>query len=188
MYKTVEIVDQTWMAENYRLNTSSYQAVLNSGIYYPDDKKDNMENFGLLYKYDVATKEGFCPEGWHLPTKDDFDKLIAYVTTHHKFTDESDEEKKRNEIAQALLTKNSTLNKYSSYCTDEFGFNAIPAGHYSDSYGYSGLREGGHFWSSTVEKNGQPDKLFIYYTGAHSGKINLVSWESYAYSVRCIKD
>ena len=34
----------------------------------------------ILYTWEDA--KNICPEGWELPSKDDFDHLIAYAETH----------------------------------------------------------------------------------------------------------
>lgn len=102
-YKIVTLKDgRTWMAENLRYvpegKTPSSDPADGSGVWYPcnlDKAADPslVETNGLLYSYPVLlgleggltadnynTKEaaqGICPDGWHIPTCDEWLKLAG---------------------------------------------------------------------------------------------------------------
>lgn len=91
-YKTVTIDGTTWLAENFRylpsvdgndVDTVSFDGpryyVYNYNGTDVNEAKatDEYKKYGVLYNYEAAVKS--CPDGWRLPTKDDFAKLIKSV-------------------------------------------------------------------------------------------------------------
>ncbi|MEG1622057.1 MAG: fimbrillin family protein [Alistipes sp.] len=113
-YKTVTLNDgRTWMAENLRYipagKSASTDATVDHGIWYPctvDGVASTNAAFvaqqGLLYDLDtaygapitttncnsVAGSQGICPNGWHLPTRAEFEALIAaYAPPYSALTD-----------------------------------------------------------------------------------------------------
>ena len=66
-YDVVKIGGLTWMVENLNFETA--------GSFCPDGDSRNCKRLGRLYSW--AEASSVCPEGWRLPTKADFEKLIA---------------------------------------------------------------------------------------------------------------
>jgi uncharacterized protein (TIGR02145 family) len=81
VYSIACIGDQQWMAENLRYNAPG------SLVY--DNNNANLATYGRLYHFSTVTAgagigsptspgpKGICPQGWHVPSKFDYDKLIV---------------------------------------------------------------------------------------------------------------
>ena len=180
-YKTVTIGTQTWMAENlnYAYTDVPYEYdgyTSDSTSWCYKNEPENCAKYGRLYTWAAAmdsvgtwttngkgcgygsecsptgTIRGICPEGWHLPSKTEFETLFSAVGGIS--------------TAGTALKSTSGWNEYegeSGNGTDSFGFSALPAG-YRDLDGSYGL-EGNfaYFWSSTEDGSGYAISMGLYY-------------------------
>jgi len=159
-YKTVEIGNQTWMAENL-----NYE-IAESRCY--DNNSANCEKCGKLYNWFTATTKEICPEGWRLPNNDDWNTLDRAG---------GGKLKARNGQESCSWTGYS--------CTDDYGFSALACGsalYFGDMYSFKSIGISGYFWSST-ESSFREDGAYDYMAGSlnfDGDKYNLLS-------VRCIK-
>ena len=161
IYATTTIGKQIWMAEN--LNYAM------DGSWCYDDDPANCEKYGRLYTWDVAIKA--CPEGWHLPTNEEWDEL-------------------KNAIGEELGTK---LKSKEWNGTDAFGFNILPVGvryrgRFQDG-GIGGVGPAANFWTAT-EHNTITRAFFIHLEERAELYSSSFTSDKYitAYSVRCVKD
>jgi uncharacterized protein (TIGR02145 family) len=97
IYSTVQIGDQCWMAENLRVTkyADGTSLVNGSGVlditgdfttkYYfaYNDDESYVETYGRLYTWAAVMNgsisemaQGICPDGWHVPTIDEFEQSI----------------------------------------------------------------------------------------------------------------
>lgn len=160
-YKTVKIGKQVWMAENLNFKTDS------SFCY--NNEETNCAKYGRLYTWNDAKKA--CPSGWHLPTRDELDTLIAAVGGQS--------------TAGNVLKSTSGWNS-SGNGIDAFGFSALPAGL---RYGNGGFDdEGGkaNFWHST---DYGPDLAYYVRLDCDSDRAGRAGTnKKYGFSVRCLQD
>ncbi len=153
VYKTVQIGDQTWMTENLAFK-------VDSGCYAYDNDENNNSKYGYLYSIETAKK--VAPEGWHLPTKADYFKLL------NNFGGNENEE-----------TYNALLKKGKS------NFDVIFGGYYYDG-NLKGKGESAFFWTSTIW---QGEAVYILNFSSEKKNVFInVTEEKYMYSIRLVKD
>lgn len=74
-YKTVKIGDQIWLAENYKCTRYNNQTPISDAVPY-DNNLNYTSTYGLLYRSSTILDPNFCPDGWRVPTKDDYIKMF----------------------------------------------------------------------------------------------------------------
>ena len=164
-YKTIKIGEQVWMAENL-----AYKPI--SGNYWVYDNDDSyLDKYGYLYDWETA--KNICPKGWHLPSKEEIEKLYKYLGG-----DEGGIKMK------SPYGWNNNLNG-----TNESGFNGLPAGRFQAPGLF--LDEGTEsYWhsSSKITDGGGAGASIIFWIGHFSVfNIGVASYLD-GHSVRCIKD
>ncbi len=175
LYKTVVIGGKTWMAENLKYKTEKSHCYNN--------EVGMCAKYGRLYDWDDAIKA--CPEGWHLPSWGDFDKLFGAARG-------GDFSKAEGNILKASVGWNG-----SEIGTDDVGFSALPGGYHDridndpDFPGhYQGEGSSAGFWSSSEATN---EICYAAYHMSLSGDSDMAlasaeSCKSWSLSVRCVKD
>jgi uncharacterized protein (TIGR02145 family) len=159
-YKTVEIGDQIWMAEN--LNSQ----IENSKCYNSDEFYCNI--YGRLYIMEEAYNA--CPSGWRLPKKEEWEKLLDFAGN----------------METAVEKLKATNNWDGGNGENTYGFAALPGGYQAPNTGYcTSMGTLGIWWSSTASESNSFYSLSI---SAEKGiQFNSQS-VLYRLSIRCIKD
>ena len=190
-YRTVKIGNQWWMAENLNyaylqptedLDSSSFcfqetdnYCGIYGRLYMWSAAMDSAGIFGLNGKdrgddkilYPVYPVRGVCPEGWHLPSKAEWNVLLAVVGG-----------------SGALA---SVEGWWLGSKSDRFGFSTLPAGSkkYKSEYN-SGTGQVTGFWSSSEYSINNAYCMYL---------VDRISYSTLAkepknmgYSVRCVKD
>ena len=168
-YGVVKIGEQTWMAEN--LNYAM------DGSVCPDGDSRNCKRLGRLYTW--AEAASVCPEGWRLPTKADFEKLIAEMLKEGIASSKGD-------AGAALKAKDGWFKKGNG--SDVVGFKALPAGYRSVDGKFDGIGGYAYFWSTT-EDDEFPESLAYYlFLSFSNSAASLNAFAKVDYrSVRCVK-
>ena len=195
-YKTVKIGDQIWMAENLNYAYLQPTASLDSSSFCYNDSAEYCAKYGRLYTWAAAMDSvgtwstngkgcgngktclptypvrGVCPEGWHLPTQEEFETLINAVGGQSK--------------AGKMLRFTSGWNSNGNG-TDAYGFSALSVGWRYEYGSYYGNGEEIDFWSSTEYNNISAIYRYLHYDDENLLGENFGS-KNYGFSVRCLKD
>ena len=164
-YDIVQIGSQTWMAENLNYETETSAC--------PEGDKRNCSKYGRLYTWEEAKQ--ICPEGWRLPDSADFEQIISNAGGA--------------EMAGNSLKSTSGWFKKGNG-TDDFGFNALPAGYRlagNDATGgkFDGIGGYAHLWSASETPDGLAYYLLLDFS-SKSAKLNAFGKDE-SRSVRCVK-
>jgi len=161
-YRTVKIGTQTWLAQNLNFKAAGSECY--------DNKESNCAKYGRLYNWEASLKA--CPVGWHLPSDDEWNALVAFAGG--------------DKVAGKKLKAKSGWNKPSNG-TDDFGFSALPGGiGNSDGLFTGDVGDDGYWWSATESYTGNAYGRNMRY--GNSKVYNCYIGKSLLLSVRCIKD
>ena len=193
-YKTIQVGDQEWMAEN--LKTTHYhdgQPILtwkdslqwiqrataqSAYCWYKNDSLTYKPIYGALYNWHAAQDSRLCPIGWRVPSQQDFIQLIRTLDSN---------------VAPPVLlseTAGKAL-KQTGHATwppfeniegsDVTGFSAVGAGCRGWSGWYNSAPYFGYFWTAgshwSVALRWATDRVFM-----NDGASMYV-----AISIRCVK-
>ena len=204
-YKTVKIGEQVWMAEN--LNYAYLEPTFghdSSSFCYNNDPT-YCTTYGRLYRWSAAMDSagvldpagkncgylarcsangvirGVCPEGWHLPSKEEFDILRETVTNGDSYADVGTKLKSTSGWVYEEISKKDGNG------TDDFCFSGLPTGYRTGKAGaeYDALGKWASFWSSTETAEYNAYQLSL----SQWGDIDFSQLTKYnTASIRCIKD
>ena len=137
-----------WMTSNLKCGTPFYKLTSNKQVFIYLDNKDQAlaeyDSLGNLYSYEQALAN--APEGWRLPTDEDWKKLEEAMGMK---ASELDKLGWRGSIEGELLQQNETgcgINLLLS------GFVSLQERTWNDPY-FCQAREFGYYWSSTVNES-----------------------------------
>jgi uncharacterized protein (TIGR02145 family) len=188
VYHTVTIGSQVWMVENLKVTryrngdpipnvTSRVQwSTEKNGAYCNYNNNDtNASIYGRLYNwYAVNDNRNIAPQGWHVPSDQEFKTLIHYLGG--------------DSVAGGKVKESGILHwlNPNTGATNKYGISALPAG-YRNSYDGT-FRLIGHssFWWSSTENDTTVWIRIMSFSDAGAFR-NYVDKLNGA-SIRCIKD
>jgi uncharacterized protein (TIGR02145 family) len=186
-YKKVTIASQIWMAENlaYLPTISLFTTGSDSENHYyvydyrGEDIKEakatsNYATYGVLYNWPAAITA--CPEGWHLPSDDEW--AILQNNLGGK------------DLAGGKMKESGTLHwrEPNSGATNESGFTGLPGGFQSSGSTniFNDMGSESRFWSSKAS-----EPVSVWSLEYDTAKLNFYTFANSTrepgYSVRCIK-
>lgn len=193
-YKTVKIGEQEWMAEN--LNVALFRngdtipeaqtkeewlaAARNkqpAWCYYRNDKR-NGKTYGKLYNwYAVNDPRGLAPEGWKVPNKEEWLKMLFYI---------SDPATAGKQLKSKKLWKDPF--KRENKGNNKTRFNALPAGWRTQNAAFFEIGSYTFFWTSTEAEHNKEYAIYRTLSYHSQAAIENSIEKSRGFSVRCIKE
>jgi len=148
-----------------------------------DNDANNATTYGSLYNwYAVDDSRNIAPEGWHVPSDEEWKQLEIYLGMSQSEADNYD---------WRGTDEGSKLKATSGWCssgngTDDYGFSALPGG-YRSNYGYYyHMGYGAYFWSSTQPSSYPAWYRVLNYYGSDISRYYY--YKQGGFSVRCVRD
>ena len=193
VYSTIMIDSQEWMAENLKVtHYSDGEGIplitsfpegsnITTGAYcYYDNESENIEIYGNMYNwYVVEDEDGICPEGWSVPSLEEWQQLVEYLGGGYE--------------AGGPLKATGTIQGGDGLwwepnvgATNESDFTALPGGNWNHYWGYEDLDRAAFFWSSTEYSESNAIRVYLYYNDTDVLYPNDSNQD--AGSIRCVRD
>ena len=204
-YNTVLIGTQCWFKENlktrkyndttdivYETDDTDWGAVIEPKYcWYENDSVTYADDYGALYNWHAVATGKLCPEGWHVPSDEEWKLLEGTVDSLYPVGDpEWDGTNRRGYDAGKKLK--------ATYCwdflnpsyvgTDDYGFEAVGSGYRRSSDGdflWGNNCSQAYWWTSDESgSSGRIRRVHAYYDDMYRQ-----TWpKESGYSVRCLKD
>lgn len=212
-YNTIQIGTQCWFAEN--LKTTKYknggniyhssddadwslQGTNENGSYriypYTDVNNCSDENcvsnlYGLLYNWYAIAGDSICPDGWSIPSDDDFTTLSDYLSANSTYWCDGNS----SNIGKSLASENSWT--YSStlcntgndtLSNNSTGFSGLSGGFITTGGTFGSVYLMGIWWSTTEGVSESAWRRSLSYNNNIFHRLN--NPKNYGFSLRCLKD
>jgi uncharacterized protein (TIGR02145 family) len=191
-YKTIQIGNQVWMAENLRTtkyrnntpitnhtdNTQWQNNTTGAWSYYNNDATNNTP-YGKLYNwYAVVNSNGICPTGWHVPTDAEWTTLTNFLGGES--------------VAGGMMKSTGTQYWLSSNtnATNSSGWSGLPGCFRGNSGTFYTIGYNGYWWSSTEFNTNDAWNRVLYniYGGVSRYDGSKTYGKALGFSVRCLRD
>jgi len=188
-YESVVIGGVRWMSKNLNIETGTSWCYGEGGQVYGGERENlssaeiqaNCDKYGRLYDWSTALT--VCPDGWHLPSREEWDALAIAAGRAGPYGTEGTD-------AVRLKSRSGWYNDGNG--TDDFGFSALPGGQRNAIAGnviYTEEGSTGIWWTATTTRLfNAVYTMTIFYVGngiveTSNGKSN-----GTGSSVRCVAD
>ncbi|MDR0330184.1 MAG: hypothetical protein LBH93_00530 [Chitinispirillales bacterium] len=196
VYRYTTIGTQAWMAENLNFNAPNGARCFNG-------KAENCDKYGRLYTWTAAMNlpkcgtgscagqikdphTGICPQGWHVPGRDEWIELL--IAAGGVRDPDSWSGSAYDGVGKKLRSKTgwSDGDGKSGNGTDDFGFSALPSSSRDRDGTYGALGYNAHWWSAA---DYEANSAYTRYTSFKDDKMVESSGNrGDSYAVRCVRD
>ncbi len=194
-YRTVSIGIQRWMTENLRVRTyhdgqdvPGYHTYDPTLVYGIENAAQMEAHYGLLYTYAAIENGEICPEGWRVPSDNDWTVLTEYIEAEHV------------DVGPGTLLKSARQEGHGyepgdhprwdahdiQHGTDHYGFGALPGGYRYADGSFDKLGSFAMFWSNTAAEEDPNQVWRRQITHDHDGIGRFYNYKTHAFSIRCV--
>ncbi len=203
IYRTVQIGNQTWMAEN--LKTSHYRngdEIMNvtdsnewqnlgqnqTGAWAYYNNRDANEIYGKLYNwYAVNDNRGLCPAGWRVATDNDWQQLERHLGMTASDARATGWRGAEANVGGKLKAVEIEFWRGSNVgASNESGFTALPGGYRFTSGTFSYLNFFGYWWTATESDANNAWRRLLFNSRESVNRMNYD--KRYGFSVRCVEN
>ena len=209
-YKTIKIGDQYWFAENLKVNeqgvkelnykenkeewkVAGEEEIPSYSVYA--NEKENKDIYGYLYNWYAINFLELCPEGWVVPSDEDWHQLEKYLADNENpcqfqrkgslaCSPAGAKMKMKDEEKGTDYWNHGDFNCQENNNYDCSGFNVLPGGSRYTSGTFFGMGSHAYFWSSSGEEG---SAWFRNLREKNSGVLRNESSMELGMSVRCLK-
>jgi uncharacterized protein (TIGR02145 family) len=186
LYSVIQIGNQTWMGENLRvthLNDGSpilnevdlidWSNLTTAGYCWYNNNEQYKEPYGALYNWYAVNTNKLCPDGWHVPSVQEWETLISFLG--------------ENAGAKIKVPGLEYWGHTSETVTNITGFSAVGTGRRDKKDSYELINYNCEYWTSDIHQLNLTS--YTYYLDQYSNEIRQF-WSSNVMGlpVRCIKD
>lgn len=197
IYPTIKIGNQWWMQENLKVTRFRNGVEIHNASEKLDWIKthaaycvyeNNIATPGLLYNfYAISDQNNIAPNGWHIPTDEEWKELEVYLGMHPDVADKVnfrglDEGNKLKIEAPIGWSEFKSI-----YGTNESGFKALAGSCrlFNGVFGVPGLSATGFWWTASTHKD---EGWYRYLDYKKSNIFRYYGSKNYGFSIRCVKD
>lgn len=193
VYTIVQIGNQEWLGQNLKVThyndgseipivtgTDEWSNMSTPAYCWYNNDIANKNPYGAIYNWfvlDEASNGGknVCPEGWHVPSDDEWETLVTYLGGQYEAGGKLKE------------TGTSHWNSPNTGATNETGFTALPGGYRAGTDGaFITMNEKTYWWSDTENYGSSGWYRNVNYNSGQVYRHHL--GKDFGYSVRCMKD
>jgi uncharacterized protein (TIGR02145 family) len=150
--------------------------------WYNNDSATYAATYGRLYNwYAVNDARGLAPQGWHVPSNMEWDRLVKYLDAD---ADTTCYGCYQSYIAGGAMKSTTGWNVPNEGATNSSGFAGLPGGARYETGGFGSIGVEGYWWSSTVDNAAYPWYRYLNYSNSYV--LRYVSAKVSGVSVRCV--
>ncbi len=189
-YRTVQLWDKWWMAEDLKVthysdgtpipkveDNTEWNNLTGPGYcWYDNDSANYSATYGAIYNWYAVETGKLCPSGWYVPSDAEWTSLSDRLGGF--------------EYAGGRLKEEGTAHwtEPNTGATDLAGFKALPGGMRRNYGAFNGIGGGAYWWTSSTSQYNQ-DNAWNRNIGYNRADLTQrADNKRYGFGVRCVKD